>query len=181
MDAFFGSGAPMWAAPAMGAVGVGYQMPMMAGTPALGTPGFNSPVASMGTPETAQAFARTPMSPSIAVPATPTMGMTTLATTIGVTPASLLALVAMRRGQPQGPVNDQEVEEFLYDMFELLPGTSDVDVRCENGRATVSGSVHHKRLKRDLGELAWAIPVVTDVQNNVTITPRRRARANAAR
>jgi hypothetical protein len=97
---------------------------------------------------------------------------------IGVTAPALLTAVALRRGQPLGPTNDQEVEEVIYDAFELLPGTNDVDVRVEGGRAVLSGSVPHKRLKRDLGELAWAIPALNDVQNNVTITARRRARPN---
>jgi osmotically-inducible protein OsmY len=95
----------------------------------------------------------------------------------GVTAPVLMAAVAMRRGQPQGPTNDQEVEDFIYDAFELLPGTADVEVRCDGGRATLTGSVHHKRLKRDVGEIAWAIPALHDVQNNVTIASRRRARS----
>jgi hypothetical protein len=36
--------------------------------------------------------------------------------------------------------------------------------------------VSHKRFKRDAGEIAWAIPGVNDVQNNVTIITRRRSR-----
>lgn len=82
----------------------------------------------------------------------------------------------MRRGQPQGPSNDHEVEDFIYDALELLPGAADVEVRCEGGRATLTGSVQHKRTKRDIGEVAWAIPALNDVQNNVTITSRRRGR-----
>jgi hypothetical protein len=97
---------------------------------------------------------------------------------VGVTAPALLAAVAIRRGQPLGPTNDQEVEDFIYDAFDLLPGTSDVEVRVEGGRALLSGSVPHKRLKRDLGELAWAIPALNDVQNNVTITARRRSRSS---
>jgi BON domain len=50
-------------------------------------------------------------------------------------------------------------------------------VRCENGRATLTGTVPHKHIKRDVGEIAWAIPAVQDVQNIVSITSRRRARA----
>ena len=96
---------------------------------------------------------------------------------VGVTAPALLTAVAMRRGQPLGPTNDQEVEDFIYDAFDLLPGTND-EVRVEGGRAVLSGSVPHKRLKRDLGELAWAIPALNDVQNNVTITARRRSRAS---
>ena len=97
---------------------------------------------------------------------------------IGVTAPALLAAVVLRRGQPLGPTNDQEVEDVIYDAFELLSGTNDVEVRVEGGRAVLSGSVPHKRLKRDLGEIAWAIPALNDVQNNVTITARRRSRAN---
>jgi len=82
----------------------------------------------------------------------------------------------MRRGLPQGPTNDHDVEELLYDAMELLPGASDVEVRCEGGRVTLTGSVPHKRIKRDVGELAWAIPAISDVLNNVTITGRRRSR-----
>jgi len=100
---------------------------------------------------------------------------------IGVTAPALLAAVAMRRGQPLGPTNDQETEDFIYDALDLLPGASDVEVRCENGRATVTGTVPHKRLKRDVGEVAWAIPSLTDVQNNITVTARRRSRSPQGR
>jgi len=86
----------------------------------------------------------------------------------------LLALVAMRRGQPMGPTNDNEIEEFIYDALEFLPGSNEVEVRCEGGRAMLTGSVPHKRLKRDVGEIVWAIPAINDVQNNMTITARRR-------
>jgi hypothetical protein len=95
----------------------------------------------------------------------------------GVTAPALLGAVAVRRGQPQGPTNDQEVEDFIYDALESLSGASEVEIRCDGGRATLTGNVHHKRIKRDVGEIAWAIPGLQDVQNNVTITSRRRARA----
>src|SRR5262249_49125125 len=92
------------------------------------------------------------------------------------TPASspmLVAAVALNRGQPQGPTTDQEVEELVYDVLELFSGANDVDVRCESGRITLSGTVSHKRLKRDIGEIAWAIPAINDVQNNIAIARRR--------
>jgi hypothetical protein len=94
-----------------------------------------------------------------------------------VTAQALLAAIAMRRGQPQGPTSDQDVEEFIYDALELLTGAGDVEVRSEGGRVSLTGSVAHKRIKRDAGELAWAIPGITDVNNTVTITARRRSRA----
>ena len=53
-----------------------------------------------------------------------------------------------------------------------------MDVRCENGRVTLTGSVQHKRTKRDVGEIAWAIPALHDVQNNVSIVSRRRTRTS---
>ena len=92
------------------------------------------------------------------------------------TAGAVVAAAAMRRGQPGSPTSDAELEDFLYDAFELIPGTSDVEIRCDSGRVTLTGSVPHKRLKRDIGEIAWAIPIVTDVQNNVTIATRRRSR-----
>ena len=91
---------------------------------------------------------------------------------------SVVAAVAMRRGQPAAPTSDADIEDFLWDALDLIPGTSEAEVRCEAGRVTLSGSVPHKRQKHDVGEIAWAIPSVTDVQNNVTITARRRARGS---
>ena len=91
--------------------------------------------------------------------------------------SALLMSVALRRGQPAGPVTDQEIEDFVYDVLEMLPGTSEVEVRCENGKVTLTGSVPHKRPKHDIGEIVRSIPNVTDVQNNIAISTKRRARA----
>jgi len=95
---------------------------------------------------------------------------------VALTAPALVAAVALRRGQPQGPTTDQEIEDFIYDALELVPGTSDAEVRCEGGRVTLAGSVQHKRIKRDVGEIAWALPIVHDVQNNLAIASRRRPR-----
>ena len=89
----------------------------------------------------------------------------------------LLAAAAMNRGHMQAPGTDHEVEDLVYDTLELFPGATDVEVRCESGRITLTGSVSHKRLKHDIGEIAWAIPSAADVQNNITIASRRRARS----
>jgi len=113
--------------------------------------------------------------------ASPLIGPVGADAMVGVTAQSLLAAVAMRRGQPQGPMTDQEAEDFLYDALELLPGAADVEIRCEGGRATLTGSVQHKRVKRDVGEIAWATPGLNDVQNNVAITSRRRSRSASGR
>jgi len=110
-----------------------------------------------------------PMPQDVYTTAFPGFGMPEIGTVQG-----LLTLVAMRRGQQMGPTNDNEIEEFIYDALEFLPGSNEVEIRCEGGRATLTGSVPHKRLKRDAGEIAWAIPAINDVQNNLTITARRR-------
>ena len=110
--------------------------------------------------------------------ATNVPAMTTSEIAGGVTSSVLLTAVAMRRGQPLGPTNDQEIEDFMSDALDLLPGTNDVEVRVEGGRATLTGSVPHKRLKRDVGEIAWTIPTLNDVHNNVTVTQRRRSRTS---
>jgi hypothetical protein len=135
-------------------------------------PAFSSGVMpTFGGPNYASGLSAVFASPAATMP-----GFTGTEIAIGVTAPTLLAAVAMRRGQPLGPTNDQEIEDFIYDALDLIPGASDVEVRLEGGRATLTGSVPHKRLKRDVGEIAWAIPTLNDVQNNVTITTRRRSR-----
>jgi len=118
----------------------------------------------------------------------PPSGLAPLSSTLGVTGnmpplvtpeisvPMLVTAIALRRGRPQGPTNDHEIEDFIYEAFEFVSGSSEVDVRCEGGRDTLSGPVFQKRVKHDLGEIAWELPVVSDVQNNVTLTTRRRAR-----
>ena len=168
----------------IGAAGLGTQ-PLFTNAGAIGT-GARDPAANPNL------LSSSPSVPSSGIPWTIPMNVNPPPMThpwalanvdagFGVPPATVLAAVAMRRGQVQGPSNDQEVEDFLYDALELLPGTSDVEVRYENGRATLTGSVHHKRIKRDVGEIAWAIPNVNDVQNNVVITSRRRTRTGSGR
>jgi len=115
-----------------------------------------------------------------AVPMTGNVGLPALygAVEIVAPTAALLTAVAMRRGQPAGPGTDAEIEDFLNDALDLIPGTVDVEVRCEGGRVMLSGNVPHKRHKRDVGEIAWALPMVNDVTNNVAIVARRKARAS---
>jgi hypothetical protein len=201
IEMMFGSGSPMWAA--MPSAGIAYQPGGFSSRP-LATPVFSSPVIAGGIGGGSSVAQGLPLpaapSPTIysygggigpgaqqnlAVPglaiaspfASNLLGVPIADAAGIVTAASLLASVAMRRGQPQGPTNDAEVEEFVYDALDLLPGAAEVEIRCEGGRVTLTGSVPHKRAKRDVGELAWAIPGLHDVQNNVSITPRRRGRA----
>ena len=98
---------------------------------------------------------------------------------VGVTAPALVSAIAIRRGQPAGPTSDPEIEDFIYDALELLPGSNEVEVRCDGGRTSLMGTVTQKRLKRDIGEIAWAIPSINDVQNNITIAPRLRSRSQS--
>jgi len=187
----------MWtAAPS---TGIGYQVPIGTGSPLSPALFGGSPAIAAGGVGVVNGVggttAGTPSAPVAPYTYAPGLGQTLVppdssAVMIGlranaitgmVSAPSLLTAVAMRRGQPLGPTNDQEVEDFIYDALELLPGTSEVEVRCESGRAMLSGTVQQKRAKRDIGEIAWAIPAVQDVQNNVTIAARRRARAAPGR
>ena len=189
-DPLFASVSPLW--PAIPAPVYGYvQSPLASGhrlgTIASGTAAQGSGSGTSSLPAVPYAFvnafggpnAATGLSAVVSSPlASGVPAFMGAEMAIGVTAPALLTAVAIRRGQPLGPTNDQEIEDFFYDVFELLPGTNDVEVRVEGGRAVLSGSVAHKRLKRDLGELAWAIPALNDVQNNVTIIARRRSRAS---
>jgi BON domain len=205
MEALFGSPPSIWTTSVSPGFGgpAAFQHPVGFGIGAIGAGGLVSQplLATAGTATAARdpaanpsGLSSSPYAPSSVMPWTMPMNVnatlplmthpTAFANVeagFGVLPAVVLAAVAMRRGQPQGPSNDQEVEDFLYDALELLPGTSDVEVRYDNGRATLAGNVYHKRIKRDVGEIAWAMPGVNDVQNNVVITSRRRTRAGPGR
>ncbi len=177
MEPLYGSASPMWAAAP--SAGFAVQAPGSVGNEPIAAPIFGaSPITAFaGVSPGVQNFP-----PAIAPSSSYGYGanVVTIAPPIpaGLTAASLLTAIALRRGQPQGPANDQEAEEFIYDALELLPGAADVEVRCDGGRATLTGSVPQKRVKHDVGEIAWAIPALNDVQNNVTIASRRRARTS---
>ena len=195
IETLFGSTTPMWTT--LPPSGFGFQGPFALGNGAIGPPVFGSPnlagptnVGSApaqplpgpaGVQTTAYGYgpgliAISPQNLGVAPFPRSTPLLAGAEPLVGLTPQSLIAAVAMRRGQPQGPTNDQEIEDFIYDALELLTGTSDVEVRCEGGRATLTGSVQHKRIKRDVGEIVWALPILHDVQNNLVIASRRRSR-----
>jgi hypothetical protein len=167
-ESLYGSGVPLWSGvPSPGltwlqpSIPVGTQLPV----PGVGfgptMPGQFPLLQGQGLFNMAGAYSN------------PVMGPDASANT---TAPALLAAVAMRRGQPLGPTNDQEIEDFFYDALEVFPGAGEVEVKSEGGRVTLTGRVQHKKLKRDVGEIGWATPGVNDVQNNLTITGRRRAR-----
>jgi hypothetical protein len=164
LETLFSSTSPIWTVPNI----FPFPAPMGVGSRPITAPVF--------APATMPSSSGGPLGSTLSVGLNPLAGGP-IALDPGLPAASLLAVVAVRRGQPQGPTTEQEVEDFIYDALELVPGAGEVEVRCENGRATLTGTVQHKRVKHDAGEIAWAIPGLSDVQNNVTITSRRRARA----
>lgn len=175
MEPLFGTSPPMWTS--MPSAAPAWPQPMASvGRAANSAAQFPSP-SQIRMSADALGGATLPLSGAIGFPAAyATFG----ATEVVAPTAALVNAVAIRRGQPAGPTNDAEIDDFLYDALDLVPGTAEVEVRCEGGRVTLTGNVPHKRHKRDVGEIAWTIPSVTDVQNNVAIIARRRARASAA-
>jgi hypothetical protein len=175
MEPFFGSTPALWGA--IASPGFGWSQTTIPGGHGPGAAATMSSAAQTRLP--AEGIEYGGASPLTVPGALGIAGIVPVVATAAPTAGAVVAAVALRRGQSSGPTSDAELEDFLYDAFELLPGTTDVEVRCEGGRATLAGSVPHKRLKRDIGEIAWAIPLVTDVQNSVTIATRRRARASS--
>jgi hypothetical protein len=176
-EPMFGTVSPVWSAVPF--PGLAWFQAPIAGNSAMGSPpgsaGVTSGMMTSMPAGTAQGFGASPstvVSTPVAAPFPPVFNPDSA----GVTAPALVMAVAMRRGQPAGPSSDQEIEDFIYDALDLFPGANDVEVRCDSGRTTLTGNVSQKRLKRDVGEIAWAIPAISDVHNNITIAPRRRAR-----
>src|SRR6266542_4188850 len=134
LEPLFGSGAPMWTT--VPPTGFAFQTPIGIGNGPIATPVFgssNAPGLAGGVPAGAQPFPVSAAVPAnaygygaglIAVSPQSLSGLNLPGASpftrnlssfvgpdpvVGLTAPSLLAAVAMRRGQPQGPTNDQEV------------------------------------------------------------------------
>lgn len=82
-----------------------------------------------------------------------------------------------------GLPTDEEITEMIYDSLDadpLIPWDADVDVSVDAGTVTLTGTVPNKRIKHAAGDDAWWIPGVIDVQNNLEVTGRHRARGAEA-
>ena len=169
-ESLYGSGVPLWAG--VSSPGLTWLQPSIPAGPQLAGPGVGFGPTIQGQIPMLQGQGL--YNNMTGAYSSPIMGPDASANT---TAPALLAAIAVRRGQPLGPTNDQEIEDFFYDALEVFPGAGEVEVRSEGGRVTLTGRVQHKKLKRDIGEIGWATPGVNDVQNNLTITGRRRARA----
>lgn len=76
--------------------------------------------------------------------------------------------------------DDEQIREMIYDALDadpLVPFDSDINVEVTGGLVTLAGTVPNKRIKHAVGDDAWWIPGVWDVNNQLEITGRARARA----
>jgi len=86
-------------------------------------------------------------------------------------------------GQPgpeyAAPLDDDAIRDVVYDCIDtdptILPDV-DVEVEVKDGVVTIKGRVPGKRTKHAIGETAWWIPSVVDVNNQLQVSPRRERR-----
>jgi hypothetical protein len=128
-EPLFGSVSPQW--PAAPFPPTGWQpssMPIAgrllagAASPAFASPLGTSGLPTMPSPAPAPGVAAGSMTPAIgAMPVGATIpSFAGSEVAVGVPVSSLLAAVAVRRGQPLGPTNDQEIENFIDDHLDSL-------------------------------------------------------------
>ena len=78
-----------------------------------------------------------------------------------------------------GLPTDEEITEMVYDAIDadpLIPYDADINVAVDAGVVTLTGTVPNKRVKHAAGDDAWWVPGVVDVNNELEVTGRRRAK-----
>ncbi|TAK31734.1 MAG: BON domain-containing protein [Chloroflexota bacterium] len=76
-----------------------------------------------------------------------------------------------------GMASDDQIRGLVYDAIDAdptIPPGVEINVDVKDGIVTLSGTVPSKRIKHSVGDTAWYLPAVTDVNNNIQVTPRRR-------
>ncbi len=82
-----------------------------------------------------------------------------------------------------GLPTDNEITEMVYDAIDadpIIPFDADINVDCDAGKVTLTGTVSNKEIKHAAGDDAWWIPGVDDVDNQITVVPRRAAAGEEA-
>lgn len=82
----------------------------------------------------------------------------------------------------EGWPSDEQIQEMIYDSIDadpVVPYDSDITVEVTGGVVTLSGTVPNKRVKHAVGDDAWWVPGVWDVNNNLQIVGRRERAAPA--
>jgi hypothetical protein len=81
---------------------------------------------------------------------------------------------------PIQPLDDDAIRELVFEMIDadptVLPDV-DVEIDVNAGIVTLKGRVPGKRTKHAVGEAAWWIPSVVDVNNQLQVSPRRERRS----
>lgn len=62
----------------------------------------------------------------------------------------------------------------------VVPYESDINIDVTGGVVTLSGTVPSKRIKHAVGDDAWWVPGVWDVNNNIHILSRRKVKEEGA-
>jgi len=78
-----------------------------------------------------------------------------------------------------GLPTDEEIEEMIYDTLDvdpLVPSDADINVDVSSGVVVLTGTVPNKAAKHAAGDDAWWAPGVVDVNNNLSVSGRRRIR-----
>jgi hypothetical protein len=77
------------------------------------------------------------------------------------------------------PLDDDAIRDLVYECIDtdptILPDV-DIEVEVNNGVVTMKGRVPGKRTKHAIGDAAWWIPSVVDVNNQLQVSPRRERR-----
>lgn len=79
--------------------------------------------------------------------------------------------------------SDEQIKDMVLESIDAdpaVPFDSDINVDVTGGIVTLTGTVPSKRVKHAVGDDAWWIPGVWDVNNNLQITGRREKREGAA-
>ena len=83
-----------------------------------------------------------------------------------------------------GLPTDDETVEMIYDAIDadpVVPFDADIDVECDAGTVTLTGTVMSKEIKHAAGDDAWWIPGVDDVHNDLQVVSRRHERTTSHR
>jgi hypothetical protein len=75
-----------------------------------------------------------------------------------------------------GMPDDEDIEEMIFDSLDadpMVPYDGDIDVEVQAGVVTLTGTVPNKRIKHAVGDDAWWVPGVLDVNNNLQVVGRR--------
>ncbi|MGH2448509.1 MAG: BON domain-containing protein [Chloroflexota bacterium] len=80
-------------------------------------------------------------------------------------------------GNEKGPqeAGDEQLTHYLYDQIDAnpaIPDSANVQLHVNNGVVTLTGQVPTKRAKHAAGEVAWQVPAVADVYNQLEVTGR---------